>query len=129
MQKFTRSLAAFACAAAFVAPAQAQTNLKMQAAWPASLTLYDNFLHFVDRVQKMSGGALKIEAMPAGQVVPAFEVLDATNKKVLESQRAYAAKVVPAKRFMFPPYSFAANYYFPEDVRKGAAAGGGAKKK
>jgi TRAP-type mannitol/chloroaromatic compound transport system substrate-binding protein len=36
-------------------------------------------------------------------------------KKVLESQRAYASKVVPAKRFMFPPYSFAANYYFPEE--------------
>ena len=35
-------------------------------------------------------------------------------KKVYESQRAYAAKVVPAKRFMFPPYSFAANYYWPE---------------
>jgi TRAP-type mannitol/chloroaromatic compound transport system substrate-binding protein len=35
-------------------------------------------------------------------------------KKVYESQREYAAKVVPAKRFMFPPYSFAANYYFPE---------------
>ena len=27
---------------------------------------------------------------------------------------------MPAKRFMFPPYSFAANYYFPE---KPAAAG------
>ena len=36
-------------------------------------------------------------------------------KKVLESQRAYASKVVPAKRFMFPPYSFAANYYWPEE--------------
>jgi TRAP-type mannitol/chloroaromatic compound transport system substrate-binding protein len=35
-------------------------------------------------------------------------------KKVYDSQREYAAKVVPAKRFMFPPYSFAANYYFPE---------------
>jgi hypothetical protein len=44
-------------------------------------------------------------------------------KKVLDSQRAYAAKVVPAKRFMFPPYSFAANYYFPEDVRKAGAKG------
>ena len=48
-------------------------------------------------------------------------------KKVLDSQRAYASKVVPAKRFMFPPYSFAANYYFPEDVRKGAAKGQGKK--
>ena len=44
-------------------------------------------------------------------------------KKVLDSQRAYAAKVVPAKRFMFPPYSFAANYYFPE-TRKPAARKG-----
>jgi TRAP-type mannitol/chloroaromatic compound transport system substrate-binding protein len=41
-------------------------------------------------------------------------------KKVLDSQREYAARVVPAKRFMFPPYSFAANYYFPE--KKPAAA-------
>jgi TRAP-type mannitol/chloroaromatic compound transport system substrate-binding protein len=35
-------------------------------------------------------------------------------KKVHDSQRAYASIVVPAKRFYFPPYSFAANYYFPE---------------
>jgi TRAP-type mannitol/chloroaromatic compound transport system substrate-binding protein len=34
-------------------------------------------------------------------------------KKVLDSQRAYASLVVPAKRFMFPPYLFIANYYFP----------------
>jgi TRAP-type mannitol/chloroaromatic compound transport system substrate-binding protein len=47
-------------------------------------------------------------------------------KKVYESQRAYATKVVPAKRFMFPPYSFAANYYFP---REKPAAKGAAKKK
>ena len=34
-------------------------------------------------------------------------------KKVYESQRAYASKVVPAKRFMFPPYSFQADHYWP----------------
>ena len=34
-------------------------------------------------------------------------------KKVFESQRAYAAKVVPAKRFMFPPYSLQADHYWP----------------
>ena len=34
-------------------------------------------------------------------------------KKVYESQRAYAAKVVPAKRFMFPPYALQADYYWP----------------
>ena len=35
-------------------------------------------------------------------------------KKVHDSQRAYASIVVPYKRFYFPPYSFMANYYFPE---------------
>ncbi len=35
-------------------------------------------------------------------------------KKVYESQKAYAAKVVPAKRFMFPPYALQADHYFPE---------------
>jgi TRAP-type mannitol/chloroaromatic compound transport system substrate-binding protein len=43
-------------------------------------------------------------------------------KRVHDSQRAYAAVVVPAKRFYFPPYSFAANYYFPEGGAKPAAA-------
>jgi hypothetical protein len=40
-------------------------------------------------------------------------------KKVLDSQREYAGVVVPAKRFLFPPYDFAANYYWPE--KKAAA--------
>jgi TRAP-type mannitol/chloroaromatic compound transport system substrate-binding protein len=44
-------------------------------------------------------------------------------KRVHDSQRAYASLVVPAKRFMFPPYSFAANYYFPEAAAKPAAEG------
>jgi TRAP-type mannitol/chloroaromatic compound transport system substrate-binding protein len=35
-------------------------------------------------------------------------------KKVYESQKAYAAKVVPAKRFMFPPYNLQADHYFPQ---------------
>jgi hypothetical protein len=44
-------------------------------------------------------------------------------KRVLDSQREYASKVVPAKRFMTPPYSFAANYYWPETTRTPAAKG------
>ena len=50
-------------------------------------------------------------------------------KRVLDSQREYASKVVPAKRFMFPPYSFAANYYWPEDRASGGAGKGEGKKK
>src|SRR5256885_16821522 len=51
-----------------------------------------------------------------------------TFKKVYESQRAYAAKVVPAKRYMFPPYSFAANYYWPQEGAPGRADKKAAKK-
>ena len=43
-------------------------------------------------------------------------------KKVYDSQRAYAAKVVPAKRFMQPPYSFAANHYWPQEKAAPAKA-------
>jgi TRAP-type mannitol/chloroaromatic compound transport system substrate-binding protein len=71
------------------AEAQEKKTLKMQATWPASLTLYENFTMFAERVDKLSGGALKIETMPAGQVVPAFEVLDATHKKVLDGAHAW----------------------------------------
>src|SRR5882672_8395722 len=87
-----RSLAALAAATAFCASAQAQqvVNLKMQATWPASLTLYENFTYFVERVGKISGGSIKIDAMPAGQVVPAFEVLDATHKKVIDGAHSWS---------------------------------------
>jgi len=91
MRPFVRSLLVFACASALATGAQAQqTNLKMQATWPSSLTLYENFTYFVDRINKVSGGQLKIDAMPAGQVVPAFEVLDATHKKVLDGAHAWS---------------------------------------
>jgi TRAP-type mannitol/chloroaromatic compound transport system substrate-binding protein len=91
MRQF-RSVLALACAATFAAGAQAQqsTTLKMQATWPASLTLYENFTYFADRINKVSGGQLKIDAMPAGQVVPAFEVLDATHKKVLDGAHSWS---------------------------------------
>src|SRR5437016_12621880 len=95
MRHSIRSLVALGCAAALAGGVHAQqpVTLKMQATWPASLTLYDNFTFFADRVSKISGGTLKIDAMPAGQVVSAFEAV---------------------KRFYFPPYSFAASYYWPK---------------
>src|SRR5947199_3924230 len=92
MRHSIRSLVALGCAAALAGGVHAQqpVTLKMQATWPASLTLYDNFTFFADRVSKISGGTLKIDAMPAGQVVPAFEVLDATHKKVLDGAHSWS---------------------------------------
>ena len=92
MRHLVKPLAVLAAAAAFCSGVEAQqtVTLKMQATWPSSLTLYDNFTFFADRVSKISGGSLKIEAMPAGQVVPAFEVLDATNKKVIDGAHSWS---------------------------------------
>lgn len=71
--------------------AQAPRVLKMQATWPAGSLLFDNFKMFAERVEKMSGGRLKVETLPAGAIVPAFEVLDASSKKVIDGAHAWAA--------------------------------------
>jgi TRAP-type mannitol/chloroaromatic compound transport system substrate-binding protein len=84
--KHVFALTAFAAVLAFAVPAGAQQvkNLKFQSTWPASLTLQDNFRYFTERVDKLTGGSLKIEALAAGQIVPPFEILDATHKKVID---------------------------------------------
>ena len=53
MRQFRSALALVAIAAvAGAAHAQQNVNIKMQATWPASLTLYENFTYFVERVGK-----------------------------------------------------------------------------
>src|SRR2546430_13710398 len=92
MRQLVKPLIAAAALAAACGTAHSQQNviLKMQATWPASLTLYENFTYFAERVSKLSNGSLKIDAMPAGQVVPAFEVLDATHKKVIDGAHSWS---------------------------------------
>jgi len=82
--------AALACGAQAQQPAPAAKQLKFQSTWPASLTLQDNFRFFAERVDKLTGGLVKIEALAAGQVVPAFEILDATHKKVIDGGHGVA---------------------------------------
>ena len=81
-------IAALAAAVAWPLHAQPGKILRMQSAWPANLTLQDNFRFFAERVDKLTSSQLRIDAMPAGQVVPAFEVLDATHKKVIDGAHA-----------------------------------------
>jgi len=71
--------------------AQAQFKLKFQATWPAGSTLFDNFKMFCEMVKKMSGGRLEIEPLPAGAVVPPFELLDAVSRGVLDGGHAWAS--------------------------------------
>ncbi len=73
------------------AVAQGSRTLKMEATWPASSLLFDNFKMFAERVEKLSAGRLKIDALPAGAIVPPFEVLEATSKHVLDGAHSWAA--------------------------------------
>ncbi|GHD51388.1 C4-dicarboxylate ABC transporter [Thalassobaculum fulvum] len=87
------ALAAGASAAGVLAaPAIAQSPVvvKMQTSWPASDIWMDFARQYVDRVEQMSGGRLKVDLLPSGAVVAAFQVLDAVNDGVLD-----AAHTVP----------------------------------
>ena len=50
------------------------TTLKMQASWGAKSVFSDMARQYVKRVDEMSGGRLKIDFLPAGAVVKAFQV-------------------------------------------------------
>lgn len=77
---------AAALLAAGASPTLAQTpqKLRVQASFPASSVIMDGFKLWTDRVKTMSGGRLEIDGLPAGTVVPAFEVLDAVHKQVVD---------------------------------------------
>ena len=102
---------AFVFAAGMSLGAAAQTpaprTLKMQSTWPAGNTLQDHFRMLAERVEKLTQGQVKIDAMASGQIVPPFEVLDATHKKVLDGYHAIAyywvGKSPTAALFAAPP--------------------------
>ena len=65
--------------------AQSPIVMKMQTSWPAS-DIWDEFAKdYAQRVDEMSGGRLKIDVLPAGAVVAAFQVLDAVNDGVIDA--------------------------------------------
>jgi TRAP-type mannitol/chloroaromatic compound transport system substrate-binding protein len=73
-------------ALAFPQVSRAQTvTLKMQGAWGAKDIFNDFAVEFVDRVNAMAGGRLKIDYLVSGAVVKAFRVQDAVHKGVLDA--------------------------------------------
>ncbi|QIE40703.1 TRAP transporter substrate-binding protein [Rhodobacteraceae bacterium SC52] len=82
------ALAGGASVGALAAPAvlaQAPQIVKMQTSWSASNIWQDFAKDYADRVEAMSGGRLKVDLLPAGAVVAAFQVLDAVNDGVLDA--------------------------------------------
>ena len=66
----------------------APKNIRIQSTWGAGFTMQDHLRTLGERIEKLTSGSVKLEALAAGQIVPAFEVLDATNKKMIDGWHA-----------------------------------------
>ena len=67
-----------------VVKAQGPISMRFQSTWPSKDIFHEYALDFGKKVNDMTGGDLKIEVLPAGAVVPAFGLLDAVSKGVLD---------------------------------------------
>jgi len=90
-RKFLRAGAATAAGVAgaatlgFPMVSRAQTvTMKMQGAWGAKDVFNDMAMQYVDSVNAMGGGRLKINYLVSGAVVKSFRVQDAVHKGVLD---------------------------------------------
>ena len=71
---------------------KAQTvSLRFQSTWPAKDIFHEYASDFAKKVNDMAGGRLKIEVLPSGSVVPAFQLLDAVNKGTLDGGHGVVA--------------------------------------
>ncbi len=88
------AVAAGAAAGTIAMPqiSRAQTvTLKMQGSWGAKSIFSDMAKQYTERVDKMSGGRLKIDYLPAGAVVKAFQVQDACHDGILDAAHTVTA--------------------------------------
>ena len=70
----------------------AQTvSLRFQSTWPAKDIFHEYANDFAKKVNDMAGNRLKIEVLPSGSVVPAFQLLDAVNKGTLDGGHGVVA--------------------------------------
>ncbi|MFZ5558912.1 MAG: TRAP transporter substrate-binding protein [Pseudomonadota bacterium] len=72
-----------------IAQAQQAQKMRIQTAVPSSSVYFELLKKFGDRVEKMSNGRVKVEMLPDGAVVPAFEILDAVDKGIVEAGYAW----------------------------------------
>jgi TRAP-type mannitol/chloroaromatic compound transport system substrate-binding protein len=89
-----RAATAAGAGAALAAPmvSRAQTvSLRFQSTWPAKDIFHEYANDFAKKVNDMAGGRLKIEVLPSGAVVPAFQLLEAVNKGTLDGGHGVVA--------------------------------------
>lgn len=116
--------AAGVAAAGFAPPAISQNRLKwtMVTTWPRNLPgLGTGAQYFADMVTKTSGGRFTIQLHPAGEIVPAFESIDAVGSGTVEcghgcpyywKGKAAAAEFLSNFPFGLTAQEYNAWYYF-----------------
>jgi TRAP-type mannitol/chloroaromatic compound transport system substrate-binding protein len=67
-----------------IVKAQGPMTMRWQSTWPQKDIFHEYALDFAKKVNDMTGGDLKIEVLPAGAVVPAFQLIDAVSKGTLD---------------------------------------------
>ncbi|MGF1562929.1 MAG: TRAP transporter substrate-binding protein [Geminicoccaceae bacterium] len=83
--------AAGALAMPNIVRAQEATVLKMQSSWGASNVFQEMAQQYADRVERMSGGSLRVDLLPTDAVVKAFQVQDAVHDGVLDGAHTVTA--------------------------------------
>ena len=89
-----QAAAATAATGALAAPAVAvaqTTSFRFQSTWPAKDIFHEYAVDFSKKVNDMAGGRIKIDVLPAGAVVPAFQLLEAVNKGTLDGGHGVVA--------------------------------------
>ena len=94
-RRFLKSAAGGAVATgALAAPmvSTAQTiNLRFQSTWPAKDIFHEYALDFAKKVNDMAGSRVKLEVLPAGAVVGAFQLLEGVAKGTLDGGHGVVA--------------------------------------
>jgi TRAP-type mannitol/chloroaromatic compound transport system substrate-binding protein len=62
---------------------------RVQSTWPQANLLHESPIIMAKAIEEMSGGRLKMNVMPAGTLVGAFEVLDAVHKNVMDAAHSW----------------------------------------
>ena len=70
-------------------PGHAQQTIRLQSAVPSASIYFELLENYAERVAAMSNNRLKIEVLPDGAIVPAFEILDAVDNNVVEAGYAW----------------------------------------
>ena len=85
-RRFLAAAAAAPAALAFpaIASAQAPITLRFQSTWPPKFIYHEFAVDWTKKVFELTGGRLKIDMLSAGAVVPGLQVVEATDKGVLD---------------------------------------------